>query len=344
VSTGAISGAGALGNFPIWNSGADSPIWNTTQHADGWYDLTLTAASTATASLALLNTNALVHEGTLTANATWSSNKVQVVKHWVVVPSNRRLILGPGTIVKFTENTGIQVNDRGILTLKGVALTHIADDAVGGDTNMDGTQTQPPAGVGDAWLAWAFLPSMERVVFDAQGGSNEPDRFYTTGQTYGWLPKPTRAGYVFDGWRTAPHGGGTQVFENSAPSSGVHTLYATWSGITTTTPIPVPHVWLEDYGLVTDGDYEAAAFADTDGDGYPAWQEYIAGTDPTNRNSIFATIITISNDTPFLTWMPDMRPERLYTVEGKARLTDSLWISPTNAASRFFRVKVEMPK
>ena len=33
--------------------------------------------------------------------------------------------------------------------------------------------------------------------------------------------------------------------------------------------------------------------------------------------------------------------ERVYTVEGKANLTDS-W-APTNSASRFFRVKVSMP-
>jgi hypothetical protein len=33
--------------------------------------------------------------------------------------------------------------------------------------------------------------------------------------------------------------------------------------------------------------------------------------------------------------------ERVYTVEGKANLTDS-W-APANSASRFFRVKVSMP-
>ena len=32
-----------------------------------------------------------------------------------------------------------------------------------------------------------------------------------------------------------------------------------------------------------------------------------------------------------------------HTVEGKAALTDADWVSPTNSASRFFRVKVEIP-
>ena len=34
--------------------------------------------------------------------------------------------------------------------------------------------------------------------------------------------------------------------------------------------------------------------------------------------------------------------ERVYTGEGRERLTDGDW-GPTNAASNFFRVKVEMP-
>jgi hypothetical protein len=46
--------------------------------------------------------------------------------------------------------------------------------------------------------------------------------------------------------------------------------------------VSVPCAWLDRYGLAPGGDYTAAAASDTDGDGYPAWQEYVAGTDPTN--------------------------------------------------------------
>ena len=34
---------------------------------------------------------------------------------------------------------------------------------------------------------------------------------------------------------------------------------------------------------------------------------------------------------------------RVYTVLGKTNLTDAAWVCPTNAAHRFFKVKVEMP-
>ena len=47
-------------------------------------------------------------------------------------------------------------------------------------------------------------------------------------------------------------------------------------------------------------------------------------------------------------WAPDLdeggtKSERVYMVEGKTNLVDRSW-GPTNAASRFFRVKVEMPE
>ena len=112
---------------------------------------------------------------------------------------------------------------------------------------------------------------------------------------------------------------------------------------TLTTPVPVPFEWLNTFALARDGDYEAAALADTDQDGRTAWQEYVAGTCPTNASSRFLTWLTLSNGVPHVFWTPDQGEMRRYTVEGKASLRDTEWASSTNAASRFFRVKVEMP-
>lgn len=111
-------------------------------------------------------------------------------------------------------------------------------------------------------------------------------------------------------------------------------------GSTTTTEVSVPYAWLEDFGLVTGGNYEAAAMTDTDGDGMTAWQEYVADSVPTNAASVFLASVTVSNGMPRVAWIPDLGAERVYTIEGKASLTNTTWASPTNAASRFFRVKV----
>ncbi len=114
-------------------------------------------------------------------------------------------------------------------------------------------------------------------------------------------------------------------------------------GSTTTTEVPVPYSWLDTYLVVSGGNYEAAALADADGDGHLTWQEYVAGTIPTNRASVFKAGIDIVNGVRTLTWTPNLGAARTYTVEGKAVITGPTWSSPTNAATRFFRVKVALP-
>ena len=47
------------------------------------------------------------------------------------------------------------------------------------------------------------------------------------------------------------------------------------------------HAWLAAHGLPSDG---SADYLDSDGDRMNNWQEYVAGTDPTNANSVFRII------------------------------------------------------
>jgi hypothetical protein len=47
----------------------------------------------------------------------------------------------------------------------------------------------------------------------------------------------------------------------------------------------VPHAWLASQNPAWADDYEAAALADPDGDGFATWQEYWSGTDPQDSNS-----------------------------------------------------------
>jgi len=109
---------------------------------------------------------------------------------------------------------------------------------------------------------------------------------------------------------------------------------------TSDTPTPVPYAWLLTFkGLVANGDFEAAAGSDPDGDGMNTWAEYVAGSDPTNAASVFRASIDAERN---IHWSPDLS-DRLYAVEGKASLTDSEWRTP-DAGCRFFRVRVELPK
>jgi hypothetical protein len=114
---------------------------------------------------------------------------------------------------------------------------------------------------------------------------------------------------------------------------------------TTTTPVAVPYAWLDQYPVLlglAGGDHEAAAWADVDGDGHAAWQEYVTGSVPTNYQSVLRSILTISNNTPWISWSPDLGTARVYSVWGKTNLTEGAW-GPINSDSRFYRVRADMP-
>ena len=109
-------------------------------------------------------------------------------------------------------------------------------------------------------------------------------------------------------------------------------------------PVPVPYWWMSRYPVLigqAGGDYGAAALADTDGDGHAAWQEYAAGSIPTNSESVFRALIAVSDGVPQVTWTPDLGPARVYSVLGRTNLADAVW-GPTNAATIFYRVRVDM--
>ena len=124
------------------------------------------------------------------------------------------------------------------------------------------------------------------------------------------------------------------------------------SGYTLTTPEPVPYAWLDQYNLVVGTDYEtvgnAASGKSQGGNATKIWEEYVAGTDPTNKNSRLEAQITMKDGNPVITWEPDLNTGggnvRIYKVYGSETLNNGGdWQYPTNSLHRFFKVDVEMP-
>ena len=76
------------------------------------------------------------------------------------------------------------------------------------------------------------------------------------------------------------------------------------------------------------------------------WQDYIAGTDPTDIKSVFKAKITMVDGKPKVEWEPNLNENgavREYKVFGKENLTDAAWQFPISDQCKFFKVEVSMP-
>lgn len=117
----------------------------------------------------------------------------------------------------------------------------------------------------------------------------------------------------------------------------------------------IPCSWLKTMSgtnLKTAIEYEEYADSDLDFDGHFAWQEYVAGTDPTKEDDVFkASITKDKNGKIIISYTPEFKDEnekakRKYTTLGKKSLMDGAgWeVVPEGheADYNFFKVTVEM--
>ncbi len=87
----------------------------------------------------------------------------------------------------------------------------------------------------------------------------------------------------------------------------------------------VPLWWLGKYNLNTGGSWSALALGDQDGDGVPTWEEYLADSVPTNRNSRFDLGIECVSGSSFervLSWQSSSN--RIYSLQWKTNLLSSV--------------------
>lgn len=121
--------------------------------------------------------------------------------------------------------------------------------------------------------------------------------------------------------------------------------------------ISVPESWSENYPLFKTkfgSDFSKAVVMKTgkqeqNGKDMLVWQDYVAGTDPTNPQDVFKAFITIQDGKVTVSYTPELDAERKalrkYTVWGKKSLLDGNWVEVTNqelSGYNFFKVTVEM--
>lgn len=138
---------------------------------------------------------------------------------------------------------------------------------------------------------------------------------YAWGENVGWIKfSPAHSGVSidmvtgrFDGFAWGENIGWLH-FKGSQPDYNVRTLAFD------TQPAGTPNWWLATYGVAEDFD---------EGDHVPAWQEFLADTDPTNPASYFR-IEAISNGLPATVFFPSSA-RRYYTLQGCSNLTTGVW-------------------
>jgi uncharacterized repeat protein (TIGR02543 family)/LPXTG-motif cell wall-anchored protein len=93
------------------------------------------------------------------------------------------------------------------------------------------TSPHTPSGCNVELIArWALIYN---VTYEERGGTTVTDATFISGGTVTLPPAPTRAGFTFQGWFTAPDGG-TQYGSTATPPDGNVTMYAQWLPYTVT--------------------------------------------------------------------------------------------------------------
>lgn len=88
---------------------------------------------------------------------------------------------------------------------------------------------------------------------------------------------------------------------------------------------------------------------DASGNALLVWQDYVAGTDPTDVNDLFSATISLEASGPSISWTPKLSPteeaKRKYTIYGRYSLLTGDWtvVQPGSESNyNFFKVTVEM--
>lgn len=189
------------------------------------------------------------------------------------------------------------------------------------------------------------------------GGPYERLKVHINRNTCGWIAPyvkgvpekwPVALGYMQAYETVTESGNGSQAEE-----TGFVTVITEIRG----GAVAVPETWAAQFPSYTakfGADFTASLTKPTgkkDAVGNPlqVWQDYVAGTDPTDINDFFRAEIRIVDNAPVVSWSPVLpaaeAAKRVYTIYGRASLLSGDWTPvPSGQESNynFFKVVVQM--
>jgi len=191
-------------------------------------------------------------------------------------------------------------------------------------------------------------PGVAAAVVTLQGTASDPDGNPLT--TTWSVVSPTNAAVTFGNVSvtntTATFtDAGIYILRLTASDSYTQTVsqvtITVGSASAVTTNYSVPHVWLDAVSTNAITDYEEAALADPDDDGFTTWQEYWSGTDPLNVDSFLKLdSIEFSGTNVVLKWSHALVDGGLppITIQARSNLVSGMWgaigtQAPTNGVN-----------
>ncbi|ROR25332.1 putative repeat protein (TIGR02543 family) [Mobilisporobacter senegalensis] len=176
------------------------------------------------------------------ANIVNSGNPVNIAKDQILyaywVGNNYQVTLNAnGGLVSGKASVNVNVIYKNTYGSSLVTPTKAGYEFVGWFTEVEGgtqiTTSSIVDFIGSKTLYAHWKEGSFKVTFNANGGSVQTSsKNVIYGSTYGELPIPTRANYIFQGWYTNTVGG-TKITEDSIVTiTGATSLYAQWIGET----------------------------------------------------------------------------------------------------------------
>ena len=188
-------------------------------------------------------------------------------------------------------------------------------------------------------------------------GYYEHFKVHINRNTSGWIAPyvrgvpekwPADYGYMQAHETVAEDGGGTL-----AEDTGFVTVVTEIKG----GAVAVPSAWAANFPSYVEkfgSDFTASLTKpsgkkDASGHDLQVWQDYVAGTDPTDMNDVFRATISMVDGEPTVAWEPVLSAaeaaKRTYTVLGRQSLYSGGWTPVPSGHGRdynFFKVTVEM--
>ncbi|MDG1701621.1 MAG: glycosyl hydrolase family 18 protein, partial [Opitutae bacterium] len=108
---------------------------------------------------------------------------------------------------------------------------------------------------------------------------------------------------------------------NTAVYEFANTYSTYFDSLSQITPLGTPHSWLDQYGLVSDGNYADSEMQDSDGDGFNNHQEFIMGTVPVDADSLFRLNLLSDTNGYLIHWT--VTEDREYHLEWTNSLSNA---------------------